>query len=133
MNGDEGAASPAEEPRYDDPVPGSTDSGYDADDAWTVRKEPVGPGWVTQAGAGSGPGWGSAPTYESDATPFGTGYGESARYEAESVEAAESAPADPDADTDEPDYTDDFVEDLGALADDPSDTGDDSSEAAPVD
>ncbi|WP_182348636.1 TM2 domain-containing protein [Tomitella gaofuii] len=81
-------------------------TGYDADEAWTIRKESPGPGWTTQAGAGSGPGWGSAPLYESDATPFGTSYGETARYEADAVEAAESAPVDPEADTAEPDYSD---------------------------
>ncbi|QDQ97818.1 TM2 domain-containing protein [Tomitella fengzijianii] len=93
------------------PESGGSASGYDADEAWTIRKESPGPGWTTQAGAGSGPGWGSAPLYESDATPFGTSYGETARYEADAVEAAESAPVDPEADDVEPDYSDPIADD----------------------
>lgn len=50
---------------------------YDGDDPeFPVRKDVAGPGWTTQAGAGSGPGWGSMPTYESDSTPSGSTYGE---------------------------------------------------------
>lgn len=99
--------------RYDaNPDSASAASGYDADEAWTIRKDTPGPGWTTQAGAGNGPGWGSTPMYESDATPSGTSYGEGARYEAEAVGAAESAPADPDADSEEPDYSDPIGEEL---------------------
>lgn len=116
--------------RYDaNPDSTGAASGYDADEAWTVRKGTPGPGWTTQAGSGNGPGWGSAPTYESDATPSGTGYGEGARYEADAVEAASSAPADPSAESEGPDYSDPIADAVGpdsaSDSDADSDVGDD--------
>ena len=58
-------------PSYDAPL----DEAGDASES-IVRKDAAGPGWTTQAGAGSGPGWGSVPSYESDSTPSGATYGE---------------------------------------------------------
>ncbi|WP_024793063.1 TM2 domain-containing protein [Tomitella biformata] len=75
MTDSEGTKKPADQPApavpsYDAPIA----DGAEGDRP--VHKDSAGPGWTTQAGAGSGPGWGSAPTYESDATASGSTYGE---------------------------------------------------------
>lgn len=59
MTDSEGTQKPAEQP---EPQPGGDIPAGDAD--WPLRKDSAGPGWSTQAGGGNGPGWGSAPSYE---------------------------------------------------------------------